>query len=81
MMPFLANHVWQSTLVGGAAILLTALLRQNRASLRFAIWLAASMKFFVPFAALLAFGRQFSWRAPLPLSSTGSGAPLSSRAI
>jgi len=39
--PF-ANHLWQSTLFTGAALLLTLVLRQNRAHIRYRLWLAAS---------------------------------------
>jgi uncharacterized membrane protein len=46
----LANHVWQSTIVAGIAWLITIALRRNRASVRHAVWLAASLKFLVPFA-------------------------------
>lgn len=52
----LANHVWQSTLFAAAIGVLTLLLRSNRASIRHALWLAASLKFLLPFAFLAAFG-------------------------
>jgi bla regulator protein blaR1 len=54
--PALANHLWQSTLFAAAAWLLTLLLRKDRARIRFAIWLTASMKFLVPFSLLIALG-------------------------
>jgi hypothetical protein len=41
MIPSLANHLWQSTLVAGAAGLLTLALRPNHARTRYALWLAA----------------------------------------
>ena len=50
----IASHVWQSTLVAAVAVALAWLLRNNRASIRYWIWFAASMKFLVPFAALSA---------------------------
>jgi uncharacterized protein (TIGR03435 family) len=52
----LANHLWQSTLFVGAAWLLSLLLRRYSASLRYAIWLTASVKFLVPFSLLIALG-------------------------
>ena len=41
-------------------------LRSNRAQVRYWLWLAASMKFLVPFAALVALGGQFGWRVVRP---------------
>ena len=52
----LANHVWQSTAFAAAAWLLTILLRRNPARVRYAIWLAASIKFLIPFSLLVAVG-------------------------
>jgi beta-lactamase regulating signal transducer with metallopeptidase domain len=56
MMPALLNHLWQSTLFGGAVALLALALRESSAGLRFWLWLAASVKFLVPFALLSAAG-------------------------
>jgi len=56
MISFLANHLWQSTLFAAAAWLLTLALRRNSARIRHAIWLAASMKFLVPFSLLITAG-------------------------
>jgi bla regulator protein blaR1 len=53
-MTFWANHLWQSTFFAAAAGLLTLTLRGNRASVRYALWLAASLKFLVPFSLLAA---------------------------
>src|SRR5258708_33882445 len=58
----LANHLWQSTLFAAAAGLLTLALRKNRATVRYWIWLAASVKFLVPFSLLVSAGSQFEWR-------------------
>jgi bla regulator protein blaR1 len=52
----LANHLWQTTLFAGAAGLLTLLLRKHRAQLRYWLWLAASVKFIVPFSILAGAG-------------------------
>ncbi len=69
-----ANHLWQSTLFAGAAMLLALALRRNRAQLRYGIWLAASIKFLVPFSLLVSTGSLFEWRSapavPAPLAST-----------
>ena len=67
---FLVDHLWQSTCFAAAAWLLTLALKANAARVRYAVWLAASAKFFVPFAALVAVGSQFSWRtAAQPLEA------------
>jgi beta-lactamase regulating signal transducer with metallopeptidase domain len=56
---FLANHLWQSTLFAAAVWLITWALRENRAAVRHSLWLAASVKFLVPFSLLAAIGSQF----------------------
>lgn len=70
---FLANHLWQSTLFAVAAGLLTLALRNNRAAIRYGIWLSASVKFLIPFSVLVSIGDQFEWRAtsntgPVPIA-------------
>jgi len=60
--PLVANHLWQSTLCAGVAGLLTLALRKNRARVRHWVWLAASCKFLIPFAALMALGGHMQWR-------------------
>jgi bla regulator protein blaR1 len=58
----LANHLWQSTLFAAVAALLTLAFRKHRAGVRYGLWLAASVKFLVPFSLLVALGGQFGWR-------------------
>jgi len=53
----IANHLWQSTLFASAAGLLTMVLRKNPARVRQWAWVAASLKFLVPFALLTAGSR------------------------
>ncbi len=48
--PAVGNHLWQSTLFAVAAGLLTLALRKNHARARYWLWLAASLKFLVPFS-------------------------------
>ncbi len=60
----LENHLWQSTLFAVLAGLLTLALRGNRARVRHAVWLAASLKFVIPFAMLTWLGSQIEWRRP-----------------
>jgi len=48
--PALGDHLWQSTLFAVAAGLLTLALRKNHARARYGLWLAASLKFLIPFS-------------------------------
>ncbi len=59
----LANHLWQSTLFAVAAWLLTLVLRKNRAEVRHWVWLAASVKFLIPFSLLINLGSHFPGHA------------------
>jgi len=59
--PALGNHLWQSTLFAVAAGLLTLLLRKNHARARYLLWLAASVKFLVPFSVLVGLGSRLAW--------------------
>jgi bla regulator protein BlaR1 len=52
----IANHLWQCTVFAGIAGLLTLLLRNNRAHVRYCLWLAASAKFLIPFSLLMLAG-------------------------
>lgn len=58
------NHLWQSTLFAAVAALLTLALRETHARWRCRLWLAASIKFLVPFSLLVGIGSQFGWHAP-----------------
>ncbi len=53
------NHLWQCTIFAGAAWLVTLALHRNRAGVRHAVWLLASLKFLVPFAVLVSAGSWF----------------------
>jgi bla regulator protein blaR1 len=61
--PAVGNHLWQSTLFAITAGLLTLALRRNRAQVRYGLWLAASLKFLVPFSVLVAMGSIYDGRA------------------
>jgi bla regulator protein blaR1 len=52
----MANHLWQSTLFAILAAVATLALRKNQARVRHHLWLAASLKFLVPFALLVNIG-------------------------
>lgn len=53
-------HLWQSTAFAGLAWLLTIVLRNYPARTRFSVWMAASIKFLVPFALLAALGSHYA---------------------
>jgi bla regulator protein blaR1 len=59
-----ANHLWQTTLFAVVATLFAFAFRRRPARVRHAIWLAASLKFLVPFAALVEIGNQVAPRNP-----------------
>lgn len=60
-----ANHLWQSTGFAAVAVLLAFALRANQARARYWLWLAASVKFLVPFSVLAAIGRGMGrWFTP-----------------
>ena len=69
----LANHLWQCSLFAIAAALLSLAFRANRAGVRYALWLAASLKFLVPFSLLMALGAEFDWKPAA--QQTAAGAP------
>jgi len=58
----LVNHIWQSTVIAAVAGLLTLTLRKNSANARYGLWLAASLKFLLPFSLLVMLGSQVTWR-------------------
>jgi bla regulator protein blaR1 len=61
VVPAMGNHLWQSTLFAVVAGLLTLMLRKNHARARYALWLAASLKFLIPFSLLVGIGGRFGW--------------------
>jgi bla regulator protein blaR1 len=69
--PALGNHLWQSTLFAAAAGLLTFLLRKNHARARFGLWLAASVKFLIPFSLLVRIGSLLTWSHASPATNGG----------
>jgi bla regulator protein blaR1 len=65
----LANHLWQSTLFVGVVWLLTLAFRENRAAVRHRLWLAASVKFLLPFSLFASVGSYFAWDAAPTVSA------------
>ena len=57
----LANHLWQSTIVALIAGALTLMLRRAHARDRYWLWLAASIKFLIPFSLLIAIGNRLAY--------------------
>jgi bla regulator protein blaR1 len=57
-----ANHLWQSTLFVALASLVTLALRRHDARVRYWLWAAASLKFFLPFSWLISMGALVEWR-------------------
>jgi len=47
-----AAHLLESTICAGVAVVLALVLRRGPAATRYALWLAASLKFLVPFSLL-----------------------------
>ena len=60
MISAVLDHLWQSTLLAAVIGILAVAFRQARASVRYGLWLTASVKFLVPFAALSTLGRLLS---------------------
>jgi bla regulator protein BlaR1 len=59
--PAVGNLLWQSTLFTVAAGWLTLALRKTHARARYWLWLAASLKFLVPFSLLTSLGSRMAW--------------------
>ena len=57
----IANHLLQSTVFAAVAGILTIFLRHNQARTRYWLWLAASLKFLVPFWLFVDIGHRLSW--------------------
>ncbi len=68
MLDAISDHLWQSTLFAGAVALLILAFHRNRAQVRYWLWLAASVKFLIPFSALLWIGTQIEL---VPLERSG----------
>jgi bla regulator protein blaR1 len=64
-----ANHLWQSTAFTCTVALLAFVLRKNRASIRYWLWLAASVKFLIPLSWLVDLGSRLG---PAAVSQTGA---------
>lgn len=81
MFAALINHLWQSTIFAIVVALLILAFRKNRARVRYALWLAASLKFLVPFALLIALGTNLWITLAARKVSTGTAPPVVSQAL
>ena len=66
----MTNHIWESTLFAALVALLTMMLRKNAARVRHWLWLAASVKFLIPFSLLVGLGGHFGIRTAAPSQVT-----------
>lgn len=69
MIAMLGNHLWQSTLFALGVALVIAVLRHDAARIRYSLWLAASLKFLVPFSLLAAVGARLAPPYDVPISA------------
>ena len=65
---FIINHLWQSSCFALLAGLLALALRKNSPKVRYWVWLAASLKFLVPFGLLVSVGSLVPRPVPQPAS-------------
>jgi uncharacterized protein (TIGR03435 family) len=72
----IANHLWQSTLFAAAAGLLALASRKNPARVRHWIWVAASLKFLVPFSLLVLVGSFVYWHTDSVTTHAGLSVAL-----
>lgn len=75
-MSAVTDHLWQSTLFALMVAALTLIFRRNSASIRYGLWLAASIKFLVPFSVFSALGARLYAEAGRFLTPGGNVPPL-----
>ncbi len=77
MLTLAANHLWQSTGFAAVAVLLAFALRGSHARVRYRLWLTASVKFLIPFSALISIGSSLErWFLRAAPASRVPAAPL-----
>jgi TonB family protein len=69
--PALGKHLWQSTVFALAVALLVLMMRKHQARVRYWLWMAASMKFLLPFSLLVAIGGRLAWLRGSSGANTG----------
>ncbi|HWE49347.1 MAG TPA: M56 family metallopeptidase [Bryobacteraceae bacterium] len=68
----LCNHLWQSTLFAAVVALATLAMRRNSPRTRYWFWLAASVKFLLPFSLLVWTGSRIELPARAPSLHAGT---------
>ena len=68
MVEAISDHLWQSTLFAGGVALFALAFRRHSARVRYWLWLTASAKFLIPFAALLWLGTRIEL---IPIDQSG----------
>jgi len=66
-MTAIANHLWQSTFFAFVTGLFAFILRNNRAAVRYRLWLVASVKFLVPLSLLITVGSHLQRHGARPV--------------
>ena len=66
-MQHLANHLWQSTVFAAVIAIAVMGMQRNSARLRYWLWLAASVKFLVPFSLLVSMGGEVARPTAAPM--------------
>jgi bla regulator protein blaR1 len=61
MISTVGDHLWQCTVFVAACGVLSLFLRRSQARVRCWLWLAASMKFLIPFSLLVSIGSRWAW--------------------
>jgi bla regulator protein blaR1 len=69
--PAMANHLWQSTWCAAVAGILAWVLHKNHAYIRYQLWLAASVKFLIPFSLLVSISSHFAKSFNQPETRSG----------
>ena len=69
--PSFGNHLWQATLFGISALLVTALLKTSRAQTRYLILLVALLKFAVPPSLFVAGVERLGFQPPVLVAEDG----------
>ena len=64
------THIWQSTVFAVCVWTLTLAVRDRAARVRFWLWMAASIKFLMPFSVLAALGSRWPHTDSQPLADT-----------
>jgi beta-lactamase regulating signal transducer with metallopeptidase domain len=70
MLAAILDHLWQSTLLAIGVGTLALAFRRTRASVRYGLWLSASLMFLVPFGVLGALGRLLAGAIRSPVEAT-----------